>query len=245
MTTLNTTVNGIADTTNLGLCDVALTRAIDRSTSLPGMVCLYGPSGFGKSMAACYTANSHRAFYVQAKSVWTKAPMLKAILREMGVTARSTISDMLDQVAEELVLSGRPLILDEMDHIVERNLVELVRDIYEASQTPILLIGEELLPNKLKKYERFHGRVLAWIPAQPVSFDDAQKLVQLYAPNVEICDDLLNHIVEISGGSVRRVAVNLELIQERAIANGWDSVDRRTWGKETLYTGEAPKRRLV
>ena len=44
MTSMNMNVNaGIADIANIGLCDIALERAIERTHSLPGMVCLYGP----------------------------------------------------------------------------------------------------------------------------------------------------------------------------------------------------------
>ncbi|WP_207214001.1 hypothetical protein [Solidesulfovibrio carbinolicus] len=60
-------------------------------------------------------------------------------------------------------LHGRPLIIDEMDHVVERNAVELVRDLYEASRAAILLIGEKALPGKLAQWERFHGRILDWV----------------------------------------------------------------------------------
>ena len=35
-----TMVNGVAETANLGLCDVALERAMRRTGNLPGMVCL-------------------------------------------------------------------------------------------------------------------------------------------------------------------------------------------------------------
>ena len=239
-------VNGIAETANLGLCDIALERALDRTGSLPGMVCMYGPSGFGKSVAATHVACRRRAYYVQAKSVWTRKHTLIAILHEMGMQAgRATIPEMLDMVAQELALSGRPLIVDEMDHLVEKNLVELIRDLYETSQAAILLIGEEQLPNKLKKWERFHGRILSWVPAQPVTLEDARKLAPIYAPSVEVADDLLQHLVQISGGSVRRVAVNLELINDTAGASGADHVDRKAWGRRELYTGEAPKRRLA
>jgi Cdc6-like AAA superfamily ATPase len=162
----------------------------------------------------------------------------------MGIVPAKTIPEMLDQAAEELALSSRPLIIDEMDHLVDKKAVELIRDIYESSQAAILLIGEEQLPNKLKKYERFHGRVLAWVPAQPVSFDDAIKLKAIYAPNIEITDDMIRHLVDLSGGSVRRVVVNLEQIQETAETNGWNVVDLQVWGKRELYTGEAPKRRV-
>ncbi|MDI3325604.1 ATP-binding protein [Pontibacterium granulatum] len=245
MTTATLNVNcSIADIANIGLCDVALERAIERTHSLPGMVCLYGPSGFGKSVAATHVANRRRAYYVQAKSVWTKKHTLKAILLEMGIKPLPTIADMLEQAAQELAVSGRPLIVDEMDHLVDKNAVELIRDLYESSQAPILLIGEELLPNKLKKWERFHGRILTWVPAQPVSLADARKLTPIYASAIQIDDDLLEHLVQLSGGSVRRVVVNLELIQETALTNGWEIVDRHTWGTTELYTGEAPKRRL-
>jgi len=244
MSSNNTMVNSIADITNLSLCDVALERAISRTSSLPGMVCLYGPSGYGKSVAATCVANRRRAYYVQAKSVWTKKSTLTAILREMGIAPLKSIAEMLDQAAEELAQSGRPLIIDEMDHLVDKKAVELVRDLYESSQAAILLIGEEQLPNKLKKYERFHGRVLAWVPAQPVTLDDAKKLTSIYAANVIIDDALLQHVVDLSGGSVRRVVVNLEQIHEFADASGWEVVDLERWGTRNLYTGEAPKRRV-
>lgn len=242
---MNNSVNGgVADTANLTLCDVALERAMTRTNSLPGLVCMYGPSGYGKTMAAIYAANRRRAFYVQAQSVWTKKATLKAILKEMSIKPAYTIPDMLDQVALELAQSGRPLIVDEMDQVVERNNVWLICDIYEASQSPILLIGEEQLPTKLKKWERFHGRVLAWVPAQPVTLEDAHKLTEIYAPDIQVADDMLQLLVELASGSVRRIAVNLELINEVAMAEGFAVADRATWGRRELYTGEAPKRRL-
>lgn len=235
---------GLAQIANLGLCDIALERALSRTASLPGLVCFYGPSGYGKSMSAAWVANARRAYYVQARSIWTKKHFLKAILAEMNIKPAPTVSEMADQVAEELAASGRPLIVDEMDHLVERGSVELVRDIYEASQAAILLIGEEGLPTKLRKFERFHGRVLSWVPAQPVSLEDARNLAPIYSGQVTVADDLLEHLVNLANGSVRRVAVNLELIRDSALTLGLDQMDLATWGKRELYTGEAPKRRV-
>jgi len=235
---------GIAQITNLGLCDIAIDRALSRGANLPGLVCFYGPSGYGKSMAANYVANFRRARYVQAKSVWTKKHFLKAVLFEMGIKPAGTIAEMADQVAEELATSSRPLIIDEMDHLVDRNAVELVRDLYESSQAAILMIGEEGLPAKLKQWERMHGRVLAWVPAQPVTLDDARRLASFYCPGISVKDDLLARLVELAHGSVRRVCVNLAQIKEEALVAGEDVVSLAAWGKRELYTGEAPKRRV-
>ncbi|EON13060.1 AAA family ATPase [Pandoraea sp. SD6-2] len=234
----------IAQITNLGLCDVAIERATTRSANLPGLIGFYGPSGWGKSMAANYIANTRRARYVQAKSVWTKKHFLKAVLFEMGILPAATMPEMVDQIAEELATSRRPLIIDEMDYLVARKATDLVRDLYDASHTPIMMIGEERLPDKLKEWERMHGRVMHWVPAEPVTVEDVYKLRPLYCPNINIGEDLMARLVELAHGSVRRVCVNLERIQEAAMVQGVDTMTLATWGKRELYTGQAPKRRF-
>lgn len=240
------TTPGIARIANIAQCQTALERAIHRSTNLPGLVCFHGPSGWGKSIASNYLCNEARGYYVQVKSIWTKKVLLQKILLEMAIKPGSTNGEMLDQVCDQLSASGRPLAIDEMDHLVDKKAVELVRDIYEASGAPILIIGEEQLPQKLKKWERFHGRILAFVPALPVSIDDARSLAGVYAPGIECADDLLQKLVADSGGSVRRVCVNLDQVREDARAQGVDRVDLR-WCETNgvrFYTGEAPKRRV-
>lgn len=239
------TNNAIAQLTNVGLCLSALDRTMERSEHLPGMVAFYGPSGFGKSVSASYAANTHRAYYIECKSSWTRKAVLMAIIKEMGVQAAPTIYQMVDQIAEQLVLSQRPLIVDEMDHLVEKKAVEIIRDIYEGSQASILLIGEEKMPAKLKRWERFHGRILDFVPAQPASMEDAAALRDLYSRGVDIADDILTEVHRVSQGSVRRICVNIDRIREQAATHGWGSVDKKTWGSRELFIGEAPARSKI
>ena len=236
---------GIAPLGNVGMCLSSLKRAITRPTHLPGIVVFYGPSGYGKSTAATVATIRHDAVYVQARSSWTRKAAHQAILKGLGVVPAKTVAEMSDQIAEELSLSKRPLIVDEVDYLVERGTVEILRDIYEASQTPVMLIGEEGLPGKLKRWERFHGRVLDWAPAQPASLEDCKSLAELHAVKVRIADDLLAKIHDVAGGSVRRICVNIARIEEQAQVDGRDVMDLRGWGARELYTGEAPSRRRI
>ena len=238
-------VNTIAPLKNVAMCGMAMERATSRAQHLPGMVAFYGPSGWGKTFAATFVANKYRAYYVEAKSTWTKKALLLGILTEMGIAPAKTIYEMADQVAEQLVLSQRPLIIDEMDHLVERSAVEIVRDIYEASAAPILLIGEELFPAKLRRWERFHNRILVWQQAHPADHDDAAYLARLYAPEVEVADDLLRKIVDVTRGATRRVCVNIEQVRQLAVTQGWAKIDAKLWGARELYTGDAPARRIA
>lgn len=245
MTHKDTAVNGsLAPLRNVLLAGRVVEHLVHRAPNLPGMGVLYGPSGFGKSSAAAYAANRHRAVYVECRSYFTRKSLLLAILDEMGVKPARTIYEMVNQVGEELVLSRKPLILDEMDHIVERNLVELVRDVYEVSNAAILMIGEEHFPKKLKRWERFHNRVLDWCPAEPSDMEDARKLAKLYSPDVELKDDLLAKIVEATRGVTRRICVNVETVRQEAKKAGHRAMDLKAWGTRPFYTGEAPARRL-
>lgn len=238
---------GIARISNMLQCQIALERAIERSANLPGLVCFYGPSGWGKSLSSNYLCNQMRGYYVQVKSIWSKKVFLQKVLGEMGIKPGQTTGEMLDQVCDQLSASGRPLVIDEMDHIVDKKAVELVRDIYEGSQAPILIIGEENLPQKLKKWERFHGRILAFVPALPVDVEDAKRLAGVYAHGVDCADDLLRKLVADSHGSVRRVCVNLDAVREAAAEQAAKSVDL-AWCQAhgvAFYSGEAPKRRVA
>lgn len=233
----------IAQIHNLSLVRTAAERLTGRTAGLPGMAALYGPAGYGKTTAALAIANENRAYFVQMRSAWGRKALLEKILLEMGAQPHGTIPQMLDQVCEQLATSGRMLMIDEFDYCVRTDgLIEMIRDIYEGSQATLLLLGEEMLPQKLKKWERFHSRILSWIPAQPISVHDAAALAPIYCPNVHVGSDLLEHLVKLSGGSVRRVSVNLATIYEAAALEGWDSVSRAQWGERQIYTGEAPRR---
>lgn len=237
-------VNTIAPLTNVALCVNALEQAINRPAHLPGLVSFYGPSGYGKSNAAAFAAVKYNAYHVECKSTWTKKAFLSNVLREMGIVAKGTIPDMADAIAEQLALSGRPLIIDEFDHMVSRRIEELVRDLYEGSNAPILLIGEENLEANLRFNERFHNRILKWVPAQPSDLDDAQLLRRLYCPNVEVGDDILRKIVDITKGCTRRICVNLYNVHSFATEQGLAQISLAEWGSQALYTGNAPRRRV-
>jgi len=238
-------VNTVAPLANVAICVASLERAMTRAQHLPGMVCFSGPSGWGKSTAAAYTANKYRAYYIQCMSAWSKKSFLESLLKELGINPGRTIALMTEQAGEELALSSRPLIIDEMQYMADKKAVEIVQDVYEASGgAPILLIGEEQLPEKLRKWERFHNRMLDWVLAQPADLDDAKSLRKLYCKKVDISNDLLKKVTDLARGSVRRICVNIDRIEQECITIGVDSVDLASWGDRPLFTGEAPRRKV-
>lgn len=235
----------VAPLTNVSITTNAIRDAQGRAQGLPGLVVLHGPSGWGKSTAAGYAAVQTRAYYVQCQTLWARSDFIAAVSREMGLAVKGTVARMADAIAEQLTLSGRPLIIDEAHVMVERATgAGAIKDLHDATAGTILLIGEEMLPQSMTRYERLHGRVLEWVSAQPCCLADAAALCRIYAPGVRVADDLLRDLVTKAKGSVRRVAVNLDRIRSEARKLGWESVTRAQWGERSIYTGEPPARRV-
>lgn len=237
-------VNTIVPLTNVGLLATAVENVMNRPPELPGVAVMYGFSGLGKSLAAAYTANLHRAYYLQCRESFTRKAFVQAMLREMGITPMKTLNEMIDQVAEQLSRSGRPLIIDDVQYVIEKSAANIITDLYEASQGTLVLIGEEHVPTAMsKRLERLHNRVLEWVPAQEATLDDVRLLAEKSYPDIEIAGDLLETVNRRVKGCLRRVAVNLYQIHSEALANGWGCVDLATWGDRDIHTGQAPARR--
>lgn len=241
----------VAPLANIGVMENALHRLANRGPGDPGMMVVSGPSGYGKSMAAAWAKARHRAYYLQLDDFVTKKSLLIALCRVLGLNngnaPRGTSAELADLVAAQLHASRRPLIIDEFDFAVDKNLVMSVFSIYEKSKASIVLIGEERLPAKLARnpdWEKFDGRILDTFYAEAISLDDARTLARHKYPDFNFSDDLLQHLVDLSKGSVRRVNNNLGTIHNEGLSLGWDSCDRATWGERKLQKPEVKRRGL-
>ena len=235
--------NSVAPLRNVGALVELIDRVQKRGHGLPGMATFYGPSGYGKTTAAIYAANKYRAYQVQVKSAWTAKKLCTAILQDQGLQPARTIADMVDQIAEEAAKSGRPLIIDEADHILTDRSIEIVRRLHDTSWAPVILMGEEALPQKLVRWERVHGRMLSWVGMEEATRDDVDHLAKIYARGLTLGQDLKIELLRASRGSIRNVSTNLSHVREFAQVQGLSSVTLVEWGQKPFHTGEAPQPR--
>ena len=236
-----------AQTTNMQLALETLYTAIDAPPGFPRLATFYGPSGYGKTVAAAAAAAKTTAAYLRVQSIWTQKNFLEELARELGVLSiANTAVRILRQIEDRIEHSPTPIIIDEMDNIVERRSVEIIRDIADATDAPILLIGEESLPAKLKEWERFDNRIIAHVAAQPSGLADGLLLRDIYANGVDIADDLIAHFVRECRGITRRIAVNIYNAQRIAVDElESKSIDLEGWGDRPVVNGEIPRRRKL
>lgn len=232
----------IAPTSNISLVHTTMEALKDRAAGLPGIGAFYGRSGLGKSFGAAYASHpaGFNGIYVSCRSFETKKSLAEQICKAIGITPKGNIPNIVDAIVEVLTISGRPLIVDEVDYVVDSRTLELVRDLHDASGAAILLIGEEHLPAKLKRHERFDNRVLIWQPAVACTAADFDLLARQYAPEIRIDADLKKRVLAETQGITRRVVVNLENIKRWCDTKG--TKEAQADADVILYTGRAPGR---
>lgn len=236
---------GRAHLANMSLAYQTMLDCVNAGESMPRLGVLYGPSGYGKSVAAAFVAARFDAGAVEAKSIWTQRSLLAALAEALGITrVEKTGPRILDQLIDHLNQHPRPLIIDEMDYLVKKQMVDIIRDIHDATSVAILMIGEEALPAKLKEWERFDNRILIHTAAQPASDEDALKLRDCYRrKGVTVADDLALEFRRSCAGVTRRIVTNLERAQSLAINEGMMNIDLAWWGDRRVENGALPPRR--
>lgn len=234
----------IANLKNVASALLLVERLRGRTFNMPGLGVFHGRSGYGKTFAAIFIQNKTNAIRVEMGTSWTRKNLLKNILIECGLTGReipSTIADLAERAIIELGGEpDRPLIIDEADIAVDKGMIELVRELHDKSGAPILLVGEEQLPDKMQRSERAHNRVLDWVQAQPCDSGDTAALAGHYCRGITVADDLLAELQRQTRGVTRRICVNLEHVREHCANHQFDRIDLAEFqvAKLPLYTGE-------
>tara|TARA_R110002020_G_scaffold185004_1_gene382473 strand:+ start:7826 stop:8590 length:765 start_codon:yes stop_codon:yes gene_type:complete len=235
---------------NVSTLHIMVRTLLDRAPQEPGLGVFFGYSGLGKTYASTYSQNKFGAARLEVGDSWSRKYFLTALLKELGEQdPKGSIPDLLEQAAIALDADPeRPLLIDEADKLVDKKIIELVRELHDKTGVPIVLIGEEQLPYKLQRWERVHNRVLRWEMAQPCDAEDTRALAKLWCDTLTLSDDLIEAIRRMSEGRARRIVVNLSLVEEVARNEGVSEIDLATFekrvkaGQTGWFTATPPRR---
>jgi DNA transposition AAA+ family ATPase len=221
-----------------------------------GMVALIGDAGLGKTFSAQHCLAMSKGHYLRASVHWTPKAFLATLLDDLGEPLKlesHNLHTLMRAAKAALRRYPFPLIIDESDMLFELNgratenaqrKVETIRELYDATGVPVLFIGEERLDTKTRQWERLHSRISEWVRAPAADLDDARLLAPVYAPGLQVADDLLDHLVKKTRGSVRRIEKNLKSIARAASALDAQEADLQWFAGAglTVSTGDVMRR---
>lgn len=226
---------------NIAGCYNLVLRLQQRGGQDTNIGVMHGHSGVGKSQSSILAQNKFGAIRIKVGESWNKKTLVESLLQELGVnnpvgSTATLVKESIRRLSDE---PDRPLFIDEADKLISNNAIEIVREIADDAAIPVLLIGEEMLPQKLAKIERVHNRVLDWFPAQFCDLEDARLLADLFVPSVGIADDLLEKVRVDGGGRIRRIVSSLSEMREYSKNTGLKSLDLANY-RGAISTGKQP-----
>lgn len=223
--------------------DQGINELLNRSKGVEGQGVVWGPPGVGKTTALTLLANDYDAVYIRALGCSTVTSILGDITRYLGGERKCRRTDMVEFIVTKLTrgIAGeptprpRPIIVDEADYCIKQfDIMDSLRDIYDISGCPVILVGMEDIARRLQENGRFARRLTQWIEFRGLDLDDTA-LVAQECCEVKILPDLLEYLHAETCGNVGRIKVGLDKIEKVANANGKAEMARADWGERDLY----------
>ncbi len=228
------------ETKNVGAFRRSIDNLNNRDSNQPGFMVVEGESGRGKSQAAINWHSKNESVFLRAWEGLSQSAFLKSLaLAATGDSAHGSYRSK-QLVVEYLEIDPKPIIVDEADRLDIRRIEDL-RDINEATDVPVILIGEEGFYAKLKSRKRIHSRVAELVYFQPVSSED----VILYgnqAADLKISPEAANALTVETHGSFRLVHNFVSKLESFARANNRKEIDMDALiGAEIIRRGKPRK----
>ena len=127
--------------------------------NIPKMALVYGEHGLGKSQTIQWWADKNDSVYVRASQGMTSRWLLSEIVEELGEEAYWHLHDNFEIIENILREHSKVIIVDEIDYLIDKNIIETLRDLHDKTACPVVLVGMGAADKKLARYPHLMDRI--------------------------------------------------------------------------------------
>ncbi|MCP4104350.1 MAG: AAA family ATPase [Desulfobacteraceae bacterium] len=186
-----------------------------------------GEKGLGKTFTAIRTAadNPGSIFYIRALAEWTTRWMWSDLITELGFSPERGIEAKFRQLENILLEKEKILIIiDEIDLVLmKRTLINSVRDLFDKTRCPIVLIGYPETENRLRTYGPLIDRVTEHMKFERLTKADVKLAVGTFSEvpfTAAACEELHRK----SEKRIRTVRSAVLKLERMARVNCWKEI---------------------
>ena len=198
---------------NVLRCEELFDNLNSRSAIVEGIGLVHGPSGYGKTTTMTWLFNQDHvdAVYVRCRATDTPSSLLTKIAFEMGLDPKYPLGRMVDDIVENMRHKELSLFVDEVDYVIgSARIMESLRDIYDLTQQPVLLIGMDQIARRISHRKQLFNRISEWIEFQPADFEDVALFAdELLANEIRLEEDLLEAVQRKANGEVTSYFISI------------------------------------
>ena len=167
---------------------------LNKPKNIPKMGLIYGEPGLGKSQTALWLACKYDAIYLRATNLMTGRWLLEEIAKEMDEIPRYLTSDNFNLIVQKLKQKPQLIIVDEIDYLMNNlKTIEILRDIHDKTDCPIIFIGMGLAHKKLEKYKHLYDRFSEIVKFETFGVNDIFQIINQLA-EIKFTTDSIEYI---------------------------------------------------
>lgn len=166
----------------------------NKPKNIPKMGLVYGEPGLGKSQTALWLACKYDAIYLRATNLMTGRWLLEEIAKEMDEIPRYLTSDNFNLIVQKLKQKPQLIIVDEIDYLMNNlKTIEILRDIHDETDCPIIFVGMGLAHKKLERYKHLFDRFSEIVKFEVFSVADLKQIFEQLS-EVKFTTDSIEYI---------------------------------------------------
>ena len=151
---------------------------LNKPKNIPKMGLIYGEPGLGKSQTALWLACKYDAIYLRATNLMTGRWLLEEIAKDMDEIPRYLTSDNFNLIVQKLKQKPQLIIVDEIDYLMNNlKTIEILRDIHDKTNCPIIFVGMGLAHKKLERYKHLFDRFSEIVKFETFGVNDLSQIV--------------------------------------------------------------------
>lgn len=155
---------------------------------------VYGEPGLGKTQTALWLACKYDGIYLRASNLMTGRWLLDSLIKEMDELPRYLTSDNFNLVVKKLKANPKVIFIDEIDYLMNNfKTVEILRDLHDENDCPIIIIGMGLAHRKLERYKHLYDRFSEILKFETFGVSDITQIVNELS-QVPISADAIEYI---------------------------------------------------
>lgn len=197
------------ETNNTRYVEHIMTQALEQVR----LSVITGGAGYGKTTAIKrFIAHRPEAIFIKANNLMKIKDFLELLCKELNIKVASTGMAMFTSVVSTLSRTNKFIVIDEAEWLKDKTL-DMVRNIWEESNTPIILCGTLHLKQNLKgsrnELDYVDSRITGRYTLENLSDDDIQNLCKHF----HVDKDGAKQVKTLAGGNFR---ITMSLLRETA-----------------------------
>lgn len=150
---------------------------VNKPQNILKMGLIYGEPGLGKSQTALWLACKYDAIYLRATYLMTGRWLLEEVAKELDEIPRYLMSDNFNLIVQKLKRKPQLIIVDEIDYLMNNlKTIEILRDIHDETNCPIIFVGMGLAHKKLERYKHLFDRFSEIVKFETFSINDLKQI---------------------------------------------------------------------